>query len=328
VVEAVHPLVTGEGEHSYRLRLWQAAVTVAEALGDERFRARALRWVSHSYGMAGLVRLELPAAQQALEVAERLGTDVREIALAVWRVGDAYRAQDRFVESQAALLRALELLTGLGAVADEIEVRLSLGTLYNTFLRAELSVPVLTRAVELLPERDGPVRGWAVLGLGLASEIGGQVDRARDLVAEAIGIAERIGDEMLRGYCLQERGWLYVRHGALDHAERDFLAMLAIFTRMRAGHGIASAHGALGEIADMRGRPAAALVEIDLAVAEYERLGLRVRLGETLLSRAVVLRKLDREQDAVADLARGRELIGDAPVHRGPGLERRSSGEA
>ncbi|MFI7545442.1 ATP-binding protein [Actinoplanes sp. NPDC049599] len=327
VIAAVHPLVTGEAEHPYRLRLWLAAVAVAGALGDEAYRARALRWVSHSYGMAGLVELELPAALQALEVAERLGTDVREIALAVWRVGDAYRAQDRFVEAQAALLRALELLIGLGAVADEIEVRLSLGTLYNTFLRPELSVPVLTRAVELLPEREAPERGWAVLGLGLASEIGGQVERARELVAEALVIAERIGDDSLRGYCLQERGWLYVRHGALEHAERDFRAMLAIFTRLRAGHGVGGAHGALGEIADLRGRPEVALAEYGLAVAEYGRLGLRVRLGEMLVRRAAVLRGLGRAEEADADQARGRELIGDAPVHRGPGLERRSSGE-
>jgi tetratricopeptide (TPR) repeat protein len=326
VVEAVHPLVTGESEHAYRLRLWQAGLSVAEALGDQRFRVRALRWVSHAYGMAGLVRLELPAAQQALAVAEDLGTDVREIALAVWRVGDAYRAQDRFVEAQAALVRALELLSGLGAVADEVEVRLSLGTLYNTFLRPELSVPVLSRAVELLPERDAPERGWAVLGLGLASEIGGQVERARELVVEAVGIAERIGDEMLRGYCLQERGWLFVRQGALDLAERDFREMLAIFTRLRAGHGVGGAHAALGDIAELRGQPVVAVSEYDTAMAEYERLGLRVRQGEVLLRRAAVLRAQGREQEALADEARGRELIGDAPVHRGPGLQRRSGG--
>jgi tetratricopeptide (TPR) repeat protein len=328
LVEAVHPLVTGEAEHSYRLRLWQAAVPVAVALGDEAFRSRALRWVSHSYGMAGLVRLELPAAVQALEIAEGLGSNLREIALAVWRVGDAYRAQDRFVEAQAALLRALELLTGLGAVADEIEVRLSLGTLYNTFLRADLSMPVLSRAVELLPGGDEPVRGWALLGLGLASGIGGQVDRARVLVEEALAVAERTGEEMLRGYCLQERGWLHVRHGALGHAERDFREMLEIFERTRQGHGIASAHGALGDIAEMRGQPAEALIGYGAAVAEYERLGLRVRLGEVLVRRAVVLRALGREADADADVVRGRELIGDAPVHRGPGLERRAPREA
>ncbi|MGW4946043.1 ATP-binding protein [Actinoplanes sp. NPDC004185] len=323
LIEAVHPLVTGEAEHSYRLRLWSAAVPVARALGDEPFRIRALRWVSHSYGMAGLVRLELPAAQQALEAAERLGTDVREIALALWRVGDAWRAQDRFAEAQAALLKALELLIGLGAVADEIEVRLSLGTLYNTFLRPELSVPVLSRAVELLPGRESPERGWALLGLGLASELAGQPDRARELVAEATGVAERIGDEMLRGYCLQERGWLYVRHGAYDHAERDFRAMLAIFERLRSGHGVGGAHTALGDVADMRGQHTVALREYGAAMAEYERLGLRVRLGQVLLHRAAVLRALGREQEADADLARGEQLSGDAPVHRGPAVQRR-----
>jgi tetratricopeptide (TPR) repeat protein len=325
VVVAVHPLVRGEAEHGYRARLWQAAVTVAQALGDEAFLARALRWVSHSYGIAGLVRLELPAARQALEVAERLGTDVREIALAVWRVGDALRAQDRFTEAQAALLRALELLIGLGAVADEIEVRLSLGTLYNTFLRADLSMPVLNRAVELLAEREDSVRGWALLGLGLASDIAGQQERSRELIADALGVAERVGDEMLRGYCLQERGWSYVRHGAYEHAERDFRAMLAIFERLQSGHGVGSAQAALGDIADMRGDRPAALARYETAMAQYERLGLRVRLGEVVLRRAAVLRELGRVREADGELERGRELIGDAPLHRGRGLEWRLS---
>ena len=328
LVMAVHPLVTGEAEHGYRLRLWQSAVVVAQALGDEPFRIRALRWVSHAYGMAGLVRQELPVAQQALAAAERLGTDVREIALAVWRVGDAQRAQDRFVEAQAALLRALELLAGLGAVADEIEVRLSLGTLYNTFGHPELSVPVLTRAVELLPARDAPERGWALLGLGLAAEFTAELDRARELLAEAMGIAERLGDEQLRGYCLQERGWLAVRQKAYDRAERDFRAMLAIFERLRAGHGVAGAHAALGDLADLRGHHAAALARYDTAMAEYERLGLQVRQGRLLLRRAAVLRTLGREQEAEADVARGEELVGDAPAHRGLEMRRRPEREA
>ncbi|MFB9358014.1 NB-ARC domain-containing protein [Actinoplanes nipponensis] len=323
VIVAVHPLVTGEAEHGYRLRLWQAAIPVATALGDEPFRIRALRWVSHAYGMTGQSRLELPAAQQALAAAERLGTDVREIALAAWRVGDALRALDRFDEAQEALLRALELLTGLGAVADEIEVRLSLGTLDNTFLRPELSTPVLTRAVELLAERDEPERGWALLGLAVAAGLSGQVQRARELVADALGVAERLGDDQLRGHCLQERGWLHVRHGAYRHAERDFAAMLAIFQRLRGGPGVAAAQAALGEIADLRGETAVALSRFELAMAEYERLGLPVRLGQMLQRRAEVLRGLGREQEAEADAARARELIGDAPAHRGPALRRR-----
>jgi len=325
LVVAVHPLLVGVADHGYRLRLWQAGVAAAVALGDEAFRVRALRWVSHSYGMAGLVRLELPAAEQALAAAEA-GGDGREVALAAWRVGDALRAQDQFVESEAALLRALELLVGLGAVADEIEVRLALGTLYNTFWRPELSVPMLLRAVELLPDREAPVHGWAMLGLGLAQKLAGEVAQARVLIGRAFGIAERLGDEMLLGYCLQERGWLQVQDGDFEAAERDFEAMAGIFARLRSGSGVGAAYGALGEIADKRGRSAAALAAFDAGIAEYERLGMGVRLGELLLHRAVVLRELGRDREAVEARTRGEALIGDAPIHLGPMLLRRLAG--
>jgi hypothetical protein len=73
----------------------------------------------------------------------------------------------------------------------------------------------------------------------------------------------------------------------------------------------------------MRGQHPAALREYGTAMAEYERLGLRVRLGQVLLHRSAVLRALGREQEADADLARGEQLSGDAPVHRGPAVQRR-----
>lgn len=104
--------------------------------------------------------------------------------------------------------------------------------------------------------------------------------------------------------------------------------MLAIFERMRSGHGVGSAHAALGDIADLRGRREAALAEYGMTMAEYERLGLRVRLGEVLVRRSAVLGALGREPEAGAELARGRELIGDAPAHPGPALRRRPRREA
>ena len=273
LVVAVHPLADGPG---CRLRLWQAAVVVARALGDESFRIRALRWVSHSYGVAGRPGLELAVASEALAAAEALGSDVREVALAAWRVGDAWRAQGRFDEAQVALVRALELLGGLGAVADEVEVRLALGSAYVGSGRAELAVPVLQRVVELVP--DGAERGWALLGLAVAS-------RSRELVEEALGVAERAGDAALRGDCLLERGRLSEGRGAYEHAERDYRAMLVV---LPGGPGVGRAHAALGDLAVRRGRPEVALVEYDAAAAEFGRLGLRGPLAQVLARRAEV----------------------------------------
>ncbi|GID92163.1 hypothetical protein Adi01nite_15750 [Amorphoplanes digitatis] len=323
LVVAVHPLVAGAVEHAYRLRLWQAGEAAAVASGDEGFRVRALRWVSHSYGMAGLADLELAAAEQALELAERLGSNVREVALAAWRVGDALRAQDRFTASESALLRALDLLSGLGAVEDEVEVRLALGTLYNTFRKPELGVPVLAAAVELLPGEPSEARGWTVLCLGVAHKLGGDLARARVLFAEALQVARRLGDDLLLGYCLRERGLLSAQERAFAAAERDLRATLTVFERLRDGGGIGGAHGALGEVADMQGRWAQALAEYDAGIAQFERLGLRVREGELMLHRGTVLRMLGREPEAVQARLRGEALVGDAPVRLGPGLVRR-----
>ncbi|MET8149680.1 hypothetical protein ACIBSW_23595 [Actinoplanes sp. NPDC049668] len=325
LVVAVHPLVTGAGEHAYRLRLWQAGAAAAAASGDEGFRVRSLRWVSHAYGMAGLVDLELPAAEQALEAAERLGSNVREVALAAWRVGDALRAQDRFTESEAALLRALDLLSGLGAVDDEVEVRLALGTLYNTFSKPARGVPVLAAAVELLPAEPSEVRGWTVLCLGVAHKLGGDLARARVLCVDALAVARRLGDDLLLGYCLRERGLLSAQERAFAAAERDLRAALTVFERLRDGGGVGGAHGALGEVADMQGRWAQALEQYDAGIAQFARLGMRVREGELMLHRSTVLRMLGREEEAGRARLRGAALIGDAPARLGPGLVRRLS---
>jgi hypothetical protein len=162
-----------------------------------------------------------------------------------------------------------------------------------------------------------------LLALGAARKLAGEPEPAGMLFERAFGVAARLGDEVLHGHCLQERGWLRVRQGAWEAAERDFTAMAEVFGRLRMGSGVAAAYGALGEVASRQGRPAAALEALDAGIAEYERLGLRVRMGELLLHRAVVLRELGREREAAQARTRGEAMIGDAPIHLGPVLVRR-----
>ena len=117
-----------------------------------------------------------------------------------------------------------------------------------------------------------------MLGLAAAS-------RSRELVEEALGVAERVGDLSLRGDCLLERGRLFAGHGAYEQAERDFRAMLVVFD---SGPGVGRAHAALGDLAVRRGRAEVALAEYDAAAAEFERLGLRGALAEVRARRAEV----------------------------------------
>ena len=322
LVTAVGPQLTAMGEQTFGARLWQAGEAASVALGDDRRRIRALRRMSHLYGLAGEVQRELPPAEHAVRLAAELG-DVRESAQSLRRLGEALRGQSRFAEAETALNRALTLFGELGDVSEEIEVRAALGNAYNMQWKPQASTPILERAAELLPPREAGIHGWVYLSLGLAYKFGGRGADAAALIERAFGVARRIGDDYLLGYCFQERGWLHEQNARYPEAEQDFRAMLALFTRAGNAGGASGARAALGAIADKQGRYAEAVDEFTAGIAELDRLGDRVRAGELRLHRSAALRSLGRRAEADRDRDLGTELIGDANVHLGPILQAR-----
>ncbi|MCG5468897.1 NB-ARC domain-containing protein [Micromonospora sp. LAH09] len=276
LVEAVHPLLTAADDHTYRLQLWRST---ERATADDRRRVRALRWVSHSYGLAGEVERELATAREAVAVAERLG-DPEELAQTTRRLGEALRAHGHPQEAEGQLLQALRLFQRSHAVEEEIEVRSALGVLYNTLRRPERSIPMLERAAALLSAPETALHGYVLLGLAAGHKLAGHPTEASALTRQAFGIADRLDDEFLRGYCLHERGWLAVEDDRHRDAEKDFLTMLEIFLRIRHGAGVGAAHQALGSVAAAQGRRNEAVHAFEAATEEYERLGNRTLADE------------------------------------------------
>ncbi|MFI7575599.1 ATP-binding protein [Micromonospora sp. NPDC049497] len=274
LVEAVHPLLTAADDHIYRLPLWHAAERIAVALGDDLRRARALRWVSHSYGLAGQVALELRTAEQAFALAEECGEEW-ELAQTARRLGEALRASGRPADAEDRLEYALSLFERLGETREEIEVRIALGILHNTLGRPEASLDVLTRAADLLPATEEANHAWVLLGLGVAHKLSGRPVEAAELTARAFDLAEQLDDDYLRGYARQERGWLAAGEGRHGDAEGDFREMLDVFQRIRHGTGVASAYRALGVVLAAQRRRDEAADAVAAASAEDERLGHR-----------------------------------------------------
>ncbi|GAA4251958.1 hypothetical protein GCM10022255_046610 [Dactylosporangium darangshiense] len=277
-----------------RLAAWRAQ---AEATAGEsgRRRARALRWVSHSYTYLGEVQRALPLAVEALAVAEAAG-DRWEIAQTARRHGEALRDLDRFAESEAALQRALELFAELGEVNEEVEVRAALGVLYNVGDRHHLTVPLLERALDLLPaDAENSRRGWVLVCLSGAHRAAGDVEAARRLAAEASALARRIGDRYLLGYCHQDAGWVAADAGRYDDAEAAFAAMLRIFSEIGVASGAASARAGLGVVAERRGDLDAAQAAFGAAEDEFRRLGDEIRAETWRGHRATVLGRLAQE---------------------------------
>jgi tetratricopeptide (TPR) repeat protein len=307
---AVRPLLTA-ADHGYAVRLWQAGESAAG--DDDLRRARALRWLSDAYSMSGQVQLELPPAQRALALAQRHG-DREQTARAAGRVGQALRVQNRLDEAEVALTRALDMFVELGEVPGEIEVRVALGSLYNNLRRPGSSVPVLERAVRMLPSAETSAHGWPLLGLGIAYRLAGRLEESAALTDRAFGVARRLREDFLLGYCFQERAWLLDAGGRPADAQRDLREMLAIFERIGHGGGVGAGYEGLGVIAGKLGHHPAALDAFDAGIAQYERLGDRRRVGELRLRRTATLRALGREADAVRERAEVEALIGDTGV--------------
>jgi tetratricopeptide (TPR) repeat protein len=314
LVDAVHRDVTDPFD---RIAVWTAAAQAAA--GDPVRRGRALRWVSHAWAVAGAVQRALPPAEEALALAETTG-DRPETAQAVRRCGEALRDLHRFAESEAALLRALELFVELGQVEEEVEVRTALGTLYNNFRRHELSLPMMERARELLPEQETVQGAWVRLVLGLAYRFAGRRAESDAVTAEVEGIATRAGDDYLLAYYHQEIAWTAEADGRWDDAERGFIRMRELAERVANGAAVGGALLGLGEVAERRGDPGAALDRYREAADRYHRLGDRVREGEARLRVARVLDAQNRTADAAAERAAAEVLIGDADYPSGARL--------
>lgn len=267
----------------------------------------------------GEVQRALPPADEALALAEAAG-DQWETAQTVRRRGEALRDLHRFAESEAALLRALDLFVEVGRVDEEVAVRTALGTLYNNFRRHELSVPMMERARELLPAAEDAQAGWVRLVLGLAYRFAGRRAESDAVVAEVPGIATRAGDDHLLAYYHQELAWTAEGDGRWDDAERDFTQMRTLAERVGNGAAIGGALVGLGLIAERRDDLGAALTRYREGAERYARLGDRIREGEARLRVAAVLNTQGRVAAAVAERAAAEALIGDSEYTWGEGL--------
>ncbi|MDG6105702.1 hypothetical protein Daura_12855 [Dactylosporangium aurantiacum] len=315
LVDAVQPDVTDPFD---RVAMWTAA---ADAAGADRVgRARALRWVSHSLTIAGEVQRALPPADEAVALAEAAG-DRWETAQTVRRRGEALRDLHRFAESEAALLRALDLFVELGRVDEEVEVRTALGTLYNNFRRHELSVPMMERARELLPaDAETAQAGWVRLVLGLAYRFAGRRAESDAVTAEVEAVAARAGDDYLLAYYHQELAWTAESDGRWDDAERGFGRMRTLAERIGNGAAVGGALLGLGLVAERRDDLGTALLRYREAADRYARLGDRVREGEARLRVAAVLNTRGDVAAAVAERATADALIGDTDYPWGDAL--------
>ncbi|WP_203788315.1 ATP-binding protein [Paractinoplanes rishiriensis] len=311
VVATVGPLFRSAGDQPDLLALWTDALAAATALGDDHRRVRALRPVSHGQLTGGDTAAALATAEQAVTVARRLG-DPAALAHALFGRGRALRHRFRYAEAESDLTGALDRFTALGDTEQQIEVLDTLGTMYQVAGRYAEAVPVLERALAMLPEQTE--HAWTMQALSAAYQRTGRTAEATGLNRQVLDLTRRTGDDLAHAYALQQRGWLATDASRHSDASADMRASLAVFERIRNPGGVASAHEAIGIVAVSFGRFADALTAFDTSAALFERLASPIEVGRSRLYRAHALAELGRLGEARRQAADAERLIGDAAV--------------
>ncbi len=281
LVEAVHRTLVGIDDLYTTFAIWREAAAAARALGDERRLTRALRWVANGHRNIGEVTLALPPAQESVTIAERLD-DRRQLAESLRTLGETMRDLGRFDESDAALRRAWQLFVDLDDVQEEIEVLTALATLYSSHRLAAQAIPFIEHAAQLLPRysaAEDTHHGWVYLQSSIAYRLTGRREEGVRRADDAMRVAVEVGDDFLRGYVVEEFGFIALDEGRHDDALRHMHEMLAIFTG-RHGVGVGSALHAIGIVHDRAGRRAEALESYEASIAQFERLRDRSRAAQ------------------------------------------------
>jgi tetratricopeptide (TPR) repeat protein len=338
------------------LQLAGAAQAIAVALDDRLALARLAWARMLAHAGADAVSLAVQAGEEALALVRPLDqpellatilTDLSRLYLAVGRVDLGQEALDeaeRMWRRRRNLPMLAETITSRGAqhffrgeyqqalaiLQEGFELGQSIGNAwgmsFNLMMRSyvlldqgdfQAAVDTMQHCLALAIEGDfifpqTDTRAMLALAYGFL----GQPDRASNLAAEALAIAEQKLPVALATVFLVH-AWLALMRGELDEAERhmrrarvhfnpeDYLSANRYFL-----------HLIQSELALARGQPAEALHHEAEVAALHARLGFRIFMTSTLRLRGRALLALGRLAEAEAALREGHDLAQSQPSYR------------
>lgn len=232
------------GEIDEAVELYRIAVRLAAEAGEIRLRGM----IEQNLGVLANIRGDLDAARERYEAALRAFDDVGDGQAASWvlnNLGMLFNDLGDWSSAEAAFDRGLTIARSRGdrplegvLLANRAEGLIAIGRWKEAF-------EALDTAFAIAGEGDEVVRMAEVVKFrGMLERDRGNHDAALQRFREALGVARSVGDRLLEGEVLRERGELHLLLDDAAAAASDWSAALAAF----------ETSGASGDAASVRDR--------------------------------------------------------------------------
>jgi tetratricopeptide (TPR) repeat protein len=214
-----------------------------------------------------LIRGEWEEGSQEAELAcsETLALDMNHTGLAFYELGEIRLRQGDLAAAAEAFRRANEL--GADALPGTALLRLAEGD-------ADAAAAALASAVEDASS-DRLRRARLLPALVEAALARGDIDTARLAASDLAEVAEAVDSQALRAAATTAHGATLIASGDLAAAQRSLRAGVRGWLELGAPHEAAQARLALARALAARGDQMSAVMEVEAALATFDRLGAR-----------------------------------------------------
>jgi tetratricopeptide (TPR) repeat protein len=247
----------------------EQAVALLERTAERFWLGRALYSLGIAYYYTGDLHRTLELATRVQTLGTTIG-DRRHQVTALTLMGQSYTAQGAWEAAIEALQHAVTVS------ADAFDTALVIGYLGYAYLeqgdRAE-ALPLLEQAVQQARQyRSRQVQCQAILRLGEAYRLDGQIDKAQDLACQGLATAEDITFPL--GVGLAQRLLGRIAQASDDPAEAQtyLQAALATLASIQSRYELARTHLDLASLANTQDDQGTATMHLSTAHAWFKKL--------------------------------------------------------
>jgi signal transduction histidine kinase/HPt (histidine-containing phosphotransfer) domain-containing protein/ActR/RegA family two-component response regulator len=315
-------LADNDGPAAHQQALLLLASLPADATAIDR--ARVLNLLARTEIHLALTKPAAQHAEQALQIAsaagDRAGQAEAEINLSLTAINEG--RIDRLVETTT---HSLSLLDGVQRPELLAEAMLRTSVMYRRIGQIDDSVTLAMQGLDIAQRSGNPLAlVYAHHGIAIAYDQSGRLADGADQYELMRRHAQTAGSKVLEAYALLGLAGMSVQLGNTDGGVAMARQAIAMFEATRTPANMAIAYYTLAYNLNRQGRVAEAAVEVDRAIAIYEKNPHRIGMWFALKIRGELREARGERLAAQADADRGYALASeiDAPFYRAESARR------